>query len=359
MTQTIEVVEKKLKAPWVFGTKEGKNRGVAVEGELQTAAQAIKSGGLDWLVELRDPQSADTDAIPAPGWKQVVRVDEDNDLGITDPALILKKYRTLGMVKSRYRVLQNEKAFGFFDKVTLDGAAIFRAVGHLNFGATVFLIAERPQTMELYAGEEIRENLILTTSHDGSSAVHVRFAPYRVSTGTMLSVGLGKKLVNEVKIRHTKSMEVKLETVENVLAAETNFFDRWRAALLGEQGKPGFAHQIVSKDDIEKVVRELFPAKNKKQADGSVKPVVSGKAEAARSKILDRVKEQAEARAAAQEDAGEKVVSGTTALDVFLGVSEYVAKDRRTRKEGNNWVVSTFGSGADLRQDAFDLISGL
>ena len=35
------------------------------------------------------------------------------------------------------------------------------------------------------------------------------------------------------------------------------------------------------------------------------------------------------------------------------------AKDRKAKNEGNSWVVSTFGSGADLRQEAFDLISGL
>ena len=361
MTTTLAALEKP-KAPWVFGTEDGKNRGTAVDGDnLQITAQAIHAGSLDWQVELRDPQSADTDAIPAPGWKQVVRVDQPSG-ELSDSMLpsideIMPVYRTLGMVKRRYKVLQNDKAFAFFDKVTLEGAATIRAVGHLNYGAMVWIIAERPQSMMLYAGEEIREHLVLTTSHDGSSAVHVRFAPYRVSTGTMLSVGLGRKLVNEVKIRHTKSMEVKLETVENVLAAETNFFDRWRAALVGEQDKGGFAHRIVTQNDVTKVVENLFPAKKKKLADGTTQEVISGKAEKARSMILDRVNEQVESRQAAQEAAGEVPASGVTALDVFLGVSEYVAKDRKTRKEGNNWAVATFGSGADLRQEAFDLIN--
>jgi hypothetical protein len=86
---------------------------------------------------------------------------------------------------------------------------------------------------------------------------------------------------------------------------------------------------------------------------------VSGKAEKARQLITDRINEQ-QARAEAFHDAaGQESPNGTTQLDVFLGVSEYIDKDRTVRNEGNNWVVSTFGTGANMRQKAFDLISGL
>ena len=75
--------------------------------------------------------------------------------------------------------------------------------------------------------------------------------------------------------------------------------------------------------------------------------------------ILDRIEEQAEQAKKAYTDAGQETPNGTTQLDVFLGVSEYIAKDRKAKNEGNNWVVSTFGTGANMRQKAFDLISGL
>lgn len=346
------VIDKK-NAPWVFGTSDGRHMGVAVEGDLLRTDEAIVRAGLDWEVQLRNARSDDEDAIRAEGWKQVVR-----EFGYADDACTVKLWKTLGMVKGRYRVLQNTAAFKFFDKVTLEGAATIRAVGHLDYGAKVWIIAERPHSMELYPGEEIREHLILETSHDGSSAVNVRFAPYRTSTGTTLGVSMGK-MVNAVKIRHTKSMEVKLETVENILARESDFFDRWRAALLGSDGSGGMGRRIVTKDEIDKVVEKLFPAKKKKHEDGSIEEVVSKKAQKARDLIRKRIEEQQERRVAATEAAGEVAIADSTALDVFLGVSEYVSKDRKTRKEGNAWVVSTFGSGADLRQNAFDVICGL
>lgn len=347
------VTTEKKAAPWVFGTSDGRHMGVAVEGDLLTTEAAMVRGGLDWDVQLRNARSDDEDAIKADGWKQVVR-----EFGYADDSCIVPIWKTLGMVKGRYTVMQNTVAFRFFDRVTVSGAATIRGVGHLDYGAKVWIIAERPHSMELYPGEEIREHLILETSHDGSSAVCVRFAPYRVSTGTMLNVAMTAGR-SEVRLRHTKSIEDKLETVEQILEKESNFFDRWRAALLGTEESEGLGQHLVTKVEIDKVVEKLFPAKKKKQEDGSFEYVLSAKAEKARDLIRDRVEEQKKARITATEGAGQQAPQDTTSLDVFLGVSEYVAKDRKTRKEGSAWVVSTFGTGADLRQTAFDVINGL
>jgi len=81
--------------------------------------------------------------------------------------------------------------------------------------------------------------------------------------------------------------------------------------------------------------------------------------------ILDRIEEQRKTAQAAYASAGQQAPTdeqgntGTTQLDVFLGVSEFVANDRTAKNDGNPWAVSTFGTGAKMRQDAFDLISQL
>lgn len=339
--------------PWIFGAQDKRHRGVLVEaapGETFTTEKMVEKTGLDWLVELRDPSSNDDDNIPAEEFKQVVKV-----------ALIdgVKTFKTLGMVKRRYKELQNRHAFRFFDNALIDGAAFMVAAGHLDFGRVVYAVARRPQTMELSPGDIVHEHLILTTSHDGSSAVRVMFAPYRTTTGTMLHVGQGRKMRSEVRVRHTKSIDHKMATLHNVLAAETDYFDRWRTALVGEAGKPGFKQRIVTPDEINKVVNTLFPARVKKDENGNPYEDVSDKARVAREKIVERIEEQEKIRKEAHEKAGQETPRDTTALDLFLGVSEYAAKDRKAKNEGNNWVVSTFGSGADLRQEAFDLIAGL
>lgn len=339
--------------PFVFGAKDKRHRGVlveAAEGEVFTTDKMIEKAELDWLVELRDPSSNDDDNITADEWKQVVKVELIGGA---------KVFKTVGIVKRRYTPLQNRHAFAFFDRALIDKAAFMVAAGHLDFGRVVYAVARRPQTMELAPGDIVHEHLILTTSHDGSSAVRVMFAPYRTSTGTMLHVGQGRRMKQEIKVRHTKSINTKMQTLHNVLAADTDYFDRWRAALVGQDGNGGFKQRVVTTDEINKVVKALFPARIKKDEHGADYEELSGKARVAREKIAERVAEQTEARKAANEAAGQATPKDTTALDLFLGVSEYAAKDRKAKNEGNNFIVSTFGSGQTLREEAFNLIAGL
>jgi phage/plasmid-like protein (TIGR03299 family) len=324
------------------------------EGQLLTVSQAIVQGGLDWMVELRDPISNDAEAIEAPDWRQVVKVE---DVLNTDGWE--KVYRTLGMVKGRYTVLQNRDAFKFFDQATLDGAAVIKAVGHLDHGRVVWAIAQRPETMELMPGDEVFENLVLVTAHDGSHAVKVMFSPSRSSTGTTLGFRSQRREQTEVRVRHTKSINDRMADVHNVLAQESGYFDRWRAALVGTEDKPGFKQKLVTGDQIKSVIKGLFPAQKKLDEDGNTVESLHGKTEKARKLILERIKEQAEAAQRAYRQAGQQSPNGVTQLDVFLGVAEYVAKDRKTKNDSNEWVSSTFGSGANTRQKAFDLISGL
>ena len=351
-----EVKQTQVRAPWVFGARDDRHRGVEVDndGKLLTVTQAIVQGGLDWLVELRSPVSNDDDAVEAPDWRQVIKIED-----VLRDGTLEREMRTFGFVKGRYTPLQNRAAFGFFDRATLEGAAVIKAVGHLDYGRVVWAVAERPETVELYPGDQIHQNLVLLTAHDGSAAVKVMFTPYRASTGAMLGVKSASRLRTEIKVRHTTSIHDRMADLHNVLAAETGYFDRWRASLVGTEEKQGFKQRIVNDDDIRKVVNGLFPDQRKIDEDGKSVYETSTRAENARQAIIDRIEEQALVAQEAYKAAGQNAPNGTTQLDVFLGVSEFVAKDRTAKNDGDPWVVGTFGSGSKMRQDAFDIIAGL
>jgi hypothetical protein len=342
--------------PWVFGARKDRHRGIEVDndGQLLTVAQAIVKGGLDWLVELRDPITNDEDSVEAPDWRQVVKVED-----ILKDGELVREMRTLGMVKGRYRILQNRDAFSFFDRATLEGAAVIKAVGHMDHGRLVWAVAQRPGTMEIAPGDVIHQNMVLITAHDGSHAARVMFSPYRPKTGTMLGVKSHMRMRTEVGVRHTKSIDEKMLDLHNVIAAESDYFERWRAALVGTEEKKGFKQNIVTNDQVKRVVSGLFPAQKKLDEDGNKLEVISSRARNARALILERIETQAKAAKEAYKEAGQDAPNGTTQLDIFLGVSEYIDKDKSTRNSGNNWVASTFGTGASMRQKAFDLISGL
>jgi len=360
MNEVIQTTQ--VQAPWVFGARDSRHRGVevAADGELLTVAEAIKQGGLDWLVELRKIVSDDADAHKVENFSISMKIED-----IVVDGQIVKELTDLGIVGSRYTVLQNRAAFAFFDRATLEGAAVIKAVGHLDHGRVVWAVAQRPESIELAPGDVIHQNMILVTAHDGSHAAKVMFAPYRPKTGTMVGVKSQRRLRTEVRCRHTASIDERMLDLHNVLAAESGYFERWRAAILGTDEKKGFKQKVVRSDQVKKIVAGLFPAQKKLDEDGNKVEVVSGRAEKARTLILDRIKEQAARAQESYAEAGQKAPedangnAGTTQLDVFLGVSEYIDKDRTVRNEGNNWVVSTFGTGANMRQKAFDLIAGL
>lgn len=345
--------------PWVFGAKDQRHRGVEVDagGQLLTVSQAIVQGGLDWLVELRDPVTNDDDKVEAEGWKQVIKIEAGANDAHGTPEILRQ---TLGMVRGRYTVLQNRAAFTFFDQATIEGAAVIKAVGHLDHGRVVWAVAERPGSMELIPGDVVSQNMVLMTAHDGSHSAKVMFNAFR-SNGTVIGFKSARRMKTEVRVRHTKSIDARMKTLHNILDAETGYFERWRAALIGDEGKGirGFKQRVVTQDEVAKVVNALFPAKAKLDEDGKTFDEVSGKAEKARELIATRIEEQRKAAEDAYTKAGQDAPQGVTSLDVFLGVAEYIGKDRKAKNEGNAWVVSTFGSGASMRQRAFDLLAGL
>lgn len=363
--------------PWIFGKGSDRHFGVEAEGEKLTVTEALVQGSLDWDVESRLAKTDDEDAIPATGYRQIVRVDDLT----TDPNKVVPKdatiretsymgeeakkaYYTLGMVKGRYKIVPNAEAFTFFDNATFEGAAIIRAVGHLDFGRMVWAVAERPHTVALFPGDEIVSTLILATSHDGTSSLTASFIPHRKSSGAVLDI-FGRQ--KAIRIRHTKSANEKLKEAHLLLSKDVAFWNEWRARLLGEQDgcyqhgkdrKPALAKKIITTDDVQRVVKALLPAKRKKQEDGSVIETVPTRTKNARDMLEERFEQQVEERKAAQAEAGEPI-EGPTALDLFLGAAEYVNEDRLVKNKGNKWVASTFGTGSDFRKKAYNLIAGL
>ena len=105
----------RAKDPWVFGAKDSRHRGVEVQqGEnLLTVTEAIKQGDLDWMVEMREFESADDDRITGEGHRMTVKVED-----VIEDGQPTKSYHKLGIVQGRYTLLQNRAAFAFFDRTT-------------------------------------------------------------------------------------------------------------------------------------------------------------------------------------------------------------------------------------------------
>jgi len=135
-------------------------------------------------------------------------------------------YRTdngdyLGMVKSRYEIVQNTDAFSFFDAIIDSGEAIFETAGALGKGERIFLLAKLPDDFEV-AGEKIEKYIMLTNSHDGTSSVIAGMTNIRVVCNNTLQAAL-KGLENKVSIDHVSGAKNKLKEAHRVMGIASKY----------------------------------------------------------------------------------------------------------------------------------------
>jgi len=197
---------------WAFAAKGEKawhGLGQYVQ-EAMSAEEAIKLGGLDYTVEKRPLfiQAPDQSLIEVPGHFSNVRTDTNAPLGV---------------VKSRYTIVQNKDAFGFFDSIIEQGEAIFETAGALGQGERIFITAKLPEDM-IVRGERVEKYIMLTNSHDATTTIIAGFTPIRVVCNNTLTAAL-KGLENRVSIPHTASADSRLKQASKVMGIASKYMN--------------------------------------------------------------------------------------------------------------------------------------
>lgn len=136
-------------------------------------------------------------------------------------------YRTdknvpLGIVKSKYEVVQNTDAFRFFDEAIGGvGGAVWDTAGYFGHGEKVFITAKLPITTTVN-GDAIDNYLVFANSHDGSSSIFVMFTPIRCICTNCLNSAL-RNADAYIRIRHTESASSNLQKGIEVLKAAIQY----------------------------------------------------------------------------------------------------------------------------------------
>lgn len=166
-----------------------------------TAEEAIQAAHLGWRVLKKQLYIGD-EHRPLPGEYAIVREDrwELNE----DKAIF-------GTVKHDYQLLQNTEAFSFFDPIIQKGAAFYETAGALGNGERVWVLARVTSDQEIVPGDRISKYLLLSNSHDGKSAVHVKFTPVRVVCRNTLNQAMESGPT--LRVAHTLSMKDRLQDV--------------------------------------------------------------------------------------------------------------------------------------------------
>ena len=187
--------------------------GVALDNP-PTAEEAIKAAGLSWRVEKQPifiPHRGTDDLKEIPGFSAVVRRD---------------KRRVLGVVGKTWQPLQNRDAFKFFNPFVESGAAEFHTAGSLRDGQQVWVLAKlRADPMTVVRGDEVEKYLLLSNSHDGKSAINVRFSPIRVVCANTLSMAESDDASPFLRIRHAGNLKQTMKRVQEVVNITNRTFE--------------------------------------------------------------------------------------------------------------------------------------
>jgi phage/plasmid-like protein (TIGR03299 family) len=167
-------------------------------------AEVISAAQLDYRVALRPCYQRQSDGIfvPIEDKYAIYRTDTEDALGV---------------VGERYTPIQNTEAFSWLEAFT---GLTYDTAGALGRGERAWIMAAFDE-LDFYVAdrksERIQNNLLITTTHDGSGSVMVAMTPTRVVCQNTLTVGL-RGASRLVKIRHTKNWSDKLAEAERVMA---------------------------------------------------------------------------------------------------------------------------------------------
>ena len=286
-----------------------------------TASEAITAAGLDYSVGLKELSTKD--GSPVPQRKAVVRSDTEE---------------VLGVVGNSYVPIQNTECFSFLDAVVTEGRVEYHTAGALGKGERIWLLAKLPGNIRVKGSDDITEKfLLLSNSHNGTSALRVYFSPIRVVCANTLAMAERKSRGEGVSIMHKGDLGAKVREAQTVLGLAAGFYDdvQVKADLL--------ASYFPTRTQLERYFESLYP-----------NPAAGNKTRASNVRTdLFRLFEEGK---------GQDIPTiRHSAWAAFNAVTEYVDHHRPTRarteadRASRRLTSAWFGGGASLKARAWDL----
>lgn len=204
-------VASKHRSAWVRG-------GTAVEAT--SAASAATQAGLNWTVRTAPLLAEATPLlIDSEGVTPATYID------ITKKQAIIREDNStvIGIVGSKYKMVQNMEVFNALDTLIDAGDARYAAAGEYNGGANIWMVLELPQGVNV-ANDPHAAFLLVKTSHDGSSSVVIKpiierlFCANQVNALISNKNGNRNRKYNEYTYRmsHTTNQELSIADIRNI-----------------------------------------------------------------------------------------------------------------------------------------------
>jgi len=332
-----------------------------VEGELMSVDRAAEMAKLaENDVVMRQIAQIDPSAfdmmVKINKWGYTPTLDEAvatlKALDIIDShkAIVREEDKTVfGIHKAGYHMISNTDVADWFRDIVGDEKCI-EAAGTLHDGAKVWMLADISGGDDFHLtanhNDTIKKYALLTSSHDGSSALQAYLTPVRVVCQNTLTAATSMAGIRDgISIKHTENSGARMEQGKQIMASLMGMYGNldtvWN--FLAEQ-------QITTRDQAEAFIKQMLPdnPNSKKHT----------RTENARAEALDLFENG---------HANNLPGIGNTWYAAYNAVTEYIDHHRGTRatagpdateaqktqsRNENRFIATTTGVGAMMKQTA-------
>lgn len=201
MSHEVETMFSVREKPWHYEMTKDVTK---IIQEAVTAEEALVAAGLNWRIEGKPVYDGHGRAIS--GYRVNVRTSDDSVLGI---------------VSSRYSIVQNEDAFTFLDSLTKDQLK-YETAGSLRGGKQIWLLGKMPDCE--IAGDKVEPYICFTNSHDGTGSVRCCMTPIRVVCNNTLNYAF-KEAARTWAAPHRGNLANKMQEARAVLGLAVDYLE--------------------------------------------------------------------------------------------------------------------------------------
>lgn len=185
-----------------------------------TSEEAIVAAGLDWTVEERTVF-----------WKSKINADKLVQMPSRKVLVRSTDEMPLSLVSNDYVVLQNTKAFGFFDAVVSAGLADYETAGSLNDGKKIWILAKVRKEVTVGKNDVLRRYVLLCNGHDGNTGILIQPTHIRVVCQNTLMASLATGMVH--RIYHRGDLKQQLDQAQEIIGFTEKRFVEMETTFLG------------------------------------------------------------------------------------------------------------------------------
>ncbi|CAJ3342558.1 phage/plasmid-like protein [Burkholderia pseudomallei] len=301
--------------PW-----HGLGNKLAPKQPLQTWA---KAAGMDWSIEEAEVRfvagNKNLGSIHAfPEQKVLYRSDNKAPLSV---------------VSARYQVVQPAEILEFYRDLTEHSGFELETAGVLKDGKKLWALARTGQSATLKGKDTVNGYVLLATACDGTLATTAQHTSVRVVCNNTLQIALSDS-AGAVKVGHRSQFDA--QAVKRQLGIAVSSWDAFIVRM------KALSERKVSDAAAEKFLRRVLTYPTTNPANRDVLAV--------NERAIKAVAELYSGRGKGAELAS---ASGT-AWGLLNSVTEYVDHRRRARSDDHRRDAAWFGSGATLKDRAWD-----